>query len=172
MEREDMNTGALLRFISILLLTGFLTTPAFAACPNGKYQSSNYLATLLEGNPLLQVSSESTEITLRNGSISLAATADLYADGNGIPFTGTGELKARGRYLLEARRGRKFIKINSVSADIFRTVMYINGVEASRQNYRSLVFGDRSIEYRCRSGKLSLIATVGGTVKTFTFDPV
>ena len=149
-----------------------LPATLFAACPNGKYRSSSYLTALLAGNPLLQVSSESIELTLRNGSIGISGTADLYADGGGLPFTGTGELKARGRYALEARRGRKFIAINSVSADIFRTVMYINGEEASRQDYRSLVFGDRSIEYRCRTGHLFLIATVNGTAITFTFDPV
>ena len=165
---QDIKFGVVAIFIGVFALPFY----SFAACPSGKYQSTTYLSTLLEGNQFLQVSSENAELKLRNGSIRINATASIYANGGGISFTGTGELKARGTYLLQTRGRKRFIKVDSVSADIFKTVLYIGGVESSRTDYRSLVFRDRSIQYRCENDQLILMTRVNGANKTFTFQPI
>ena len=157
---------SLFLILSVIPLSGESTF----ACPGGTYRSSSYLSALIAGNPLLQVTSDSTELRLSNGSITLSSIADLYADGNGVPFTGNGELKARGRYQLVTRNRKRFIKINSVSADIFTAKLNINGEEASRNDYRNLVFSDRMIEYRCSGNRLFLIIDVGRASTTFTFS--
>jgi hypothetical protein len=157
-------------FLSILFALS-LVRAAYAACPEGRvYRSSNYLRTLLAGSPNLTVTSESSELRLLRGVMNLSATADISGPtGSSVIFTGDGVLKARGRYSLIRRGGKRYIRINSVQADIFKTRVFINGELSSTRDYRRVVFGDREIEYSCRGSRLTLITEVGGRRTVLSF---
>lgn len=162
-----------LRSLAFILI--FLSPLSSFASPcnlNQNWISTTLLSTLLAGNPSLVVDSESAELRLRNGAISLAAQATLFAPNTGgITFTGTGDLKARGRFTVVSRGRQSFIRINSISADIFKTKLFVNGELASEQNYESLVFGDSEIAFRCASNRLQLTQDIEGVRRVLTFSP-
>ena len=164
----------LLKLLAIVLLLSSGSGDLYA-CPEGTdWISTSVLSTLLSGNPLLEVTSESSELKVRsNGRINLSATATLQSNaGGGVTMTGEADLKATGRYALTTSGNKRFIKITNISADQFTTKLYINGELATQQDYHDLVFAaDRTIQYKClRSGGMQLIQSVSGERRVLEFS--
>ncbi len=160
--------------LSLALIMIGLNSGAVWACPIGTdWLSTSVLSTLLSGNPTLEVTAESTELKIRrNGKINLSATANIQSNSGGsVTMTGDAVIKAKGRYTLEVRNNKRFIKITEISADMFTTRLFINGELAAENEYPGLIFSsDRSIRYRCTTEGLQLIQTVNGTRRELDFS--
>jgi hypothetical protein len=161
------------KILSVLFLALIQRPEVLVAAPcnlNGTYLSTSLLSTLLTGNPSLSITSESTEITLRNGNITVSSEAVIGSPrGGSVSFTGDGILKGRAQYRVLSRGRRNFLAIRNIQRDLFTTRTFVNGELTSERDLRGIAFGDREIQFRCRGSQLDLFYDVSGRARQVSY---